>query len=467
MSRKKKPTNPLTTATPETALSRGRVIWPYVVLGLLAFAVYANSLANGFVVDDNGQILRNPLVTDYHRIPEIFSEDVWSFSHPELGAQSNYYRPVHTLLSMALYYIAGFNAFFFHLAMVLINVANTLLVFRIAQYFFRRLPQPRIVAMIAAALFAVHPIHDEAVAWIAVMPDVFITMLALTMLALFIHHEASPRGLQLLPYAPIFLVAMLTKETSATILPLLAAFEWICLGRSVRDILKNIAFYALLVATFCVYLAMRLHALGSLAPAQGGHFSIHGAQLALSMIVLMGQYFWRLLVPTNLNYFHVFEPTRSVNLAVIVSALAIIGVVAAIFKLRRTQPLIAYGLFFIVVPLLPVMNINGVGENVFTERYLYLPSVGFVWIAALAWEWLYERNRNAAWTVFTVVAVLGSYMAIVRTADWRSDFTINMVTAQQSPQVAVVHLNLGAFLGQQGHIAEGIAECRKAIARLA
>src|SRR5713101_4201901 len=101
-------------APPPPRPSRWPGLWPPLALVALAFLVYANALSNGFVSDDDFQLLSNPLVVDYHRIPDIFAKHIWAFAGQET---TNYYRPVQMLIYMALYYALGFDAFSYHLLM--------------------------------------------------------------------------------------------------------------------------------------------------------------------------------------------------------------------------------------------------------------------------------------------------------------------------------------------------------------
>jgi len=105
---------------------------------------------------------------------------------------------------------------------------------------------------------------------------------------------------------------------------------------------------------------------------------------ALSVVVLAAQYLGALLFPADLNYFHIFHPTSGITpgLAIALSALAAVALAAMRFR----TPLLAFGLFWIAATLAPVFNLAGLGQNVFAERYLYLPSVGFCWIVAWVWD---------------------------------------------------------------------------------
>ena len=164
---KRKPAVPIATPTP-APLPRARVPqWaPVAALAALALAVYANSIGNGFIGDDQFQLLRNPLLRDFGSIPRIFGSSVWSF----LGVTGNYYRPLQFLVYLFIAQIAGLHAPAFHAFMVVLHAVNVALL-----YFFVRRMASGPIAWASAALFAVHPIHTEPVDWIAALPDLMLT----------------------------------------------------------------------------------------------------------------------------------------------------------------------------------------------------------------------------------------------------------------------------------------------------
>src|SRR5580704_13446555 len=115
MAKRNTPAKP---ALPATKSPRAMPSWTgYATLILLAAAVYANSLANGFITDDKLQLLANPLVTDIHKLPQVFGSGVWSF----LGYRGNYYRPAQFLLYALLYSVFGPHAVGFHCFMVMLH----------------------------------------------------------------------------------------------------------------------------------------------------------------------------------------------------------------------------------------------------------------------------------------------------------------------------------------------------------
>jgi tetratricopeptide (TPR) repeat protein len=144
-----------------------------------------------------------------------------------------------------------------------------------------------------------------------------------------------------------------------------------------------------------------------------------------------------LLLPVDPNFFHVFQPTRGIGLAVLLSAAALCA--AGIAFLRVRSPLVAYGIFWMAVTIAPTLDLASVGENVFAERYLYLPSAAFCWIAAWAWEWCYERRASLARVAAAAVLLACSAQAIARNRDWHDDLALFTKTARQSPDSGFVH----------------------------
>ncbi|HEX3877303.1 MAG TPA: hypothetical protein VHW24_09970, partial [Bryobacteraceae bacterium] len=200
--------------------AHSRHAWmPFCAVGALAFAVYANSLHSGFITDDQFQILSNPVVTGGKNLWTAFGSGVWEFLH----YRGNYFRPLQFVIYGFMYRAFGAHAFPFHVLMALLHALNSALLLALA----RRLLSgaPAAVSYVAASLFAVHPIHTEAVNWIAALPDVLATTCALTGLLLFAAQNAAPTVAEALLHAAIYLAALLTKETGVVLLPLYFAYQ--------------------------------------------------------------------------------------------------------------------------------------------------------------------------------------------------------------------------------------------------
>src|SRR3989338_11160465 len=179
--------------------------YTYIVIILItSIGVYLNTLPNGFVYDDEFQVLKNPWIKDVRYIPEIFLSDVWAFEGKGL---SNYYRPLMHMIYMIDYYIFGLKPWGFHLTNIIFHAGVSVLVFIIASILINQShdlnPKSQILksksniqdskskilspAFIAALLFAAHPIHTEAVTWVAGIPELSFTLFYLLSFYLYIN----------------------------------------------------------------------------------------------------------------------------------------------------------------------------------------------------------------------------------------------------------------------------------------
>lgn len=408
---------------------------PHIALGALAFAAYANSLASGFITDDQFQILNNPVVTGARSLGSAFGSGVWTF----LGYRGNYFRPLQFAIYGLMYRAFGPSAFAFHLLMVLLHAVNTALVYSLARRLFGGLVP--VAAWIAAALFALHPIHTEAVDWIAAFPDVLVTAFALAGLLTFAAQEAAPNAWQTVLHCAIYFAALLTKETGVVLPALYAGYQWLRAER------RNGAMYAGMAGMFTLYLALRINALGGLAPAQQTFFHLTGLQFAMSAAVLLARYFAALVCPLGLNFFHVFHATTGASWRLMVSVAALAALAWAAVRFGSRERVAVFAGLWMVFSIAPALNITGVGQNVFAERYLYLPSVGFAILAGLFWARLDGARPNWAWPVALTILLVFSMETIARNRDWKDDFTLLQVTLRQSPDAGYLHnLMAGAWV---------------------
>ncbi|HUB81491.1 MAG TPA: tetratricopeptide repeat protein [Bryobacteraceae bacterium] len=459
---------PARKAPPEprkAALSSWSVRWHALLSFLIACGVYANTLGNGFVTDDRLQLLKNPLVTSFHHIPALFSRSVNGF----MGATDNYYRPVHLLAYMLLYSVAGFNPLAYHFLMVLLHGLTSVLVYLLV----RRMARPAAAAFAASALFAVHPIHTEVVNWVAAVPDALVTPVVVLAFWLFLRQNASPSGLQIFAHSGLYLAAMLTKEPGVMLLPLYVGYERLCLGRGLREMRRNAPLYSGMLGALMVYLGCRFAALGSLAPAQQRFYHLTAPEFCLSAIVLAAEYIGKLILPAPLTYYYPFDPVRAITPLFLLALLVLAALAALLFRWKGRRvcdpadvpapALVAFGIFWIAITLAPALNVTGVGRSVFSERYLYLPSVGFVCIAGLAWSWWQTRAPRPALVAGCCVLAVFAVQVAARNRDWRDNITLLETSIRQSPTGPELHSDLSGSYAERGDRDRAVSEARIAI----
>ncbi|GFO60710.1 hypothetical protein GMST_30350 [Geomonas silvestris] len=441
---------------------------PRLVLALILVAAaclaYANTLANGFVYDDEFQVLKNPWIRDFRNLPAIFSSEVWGFKGSSI---SNYYRPLLHVAYLVGYHLFGLAAWGYHAINLLLHAVATLLVYLLAETVLSRetagAPSGAysFPALAAALIFAVHPIHTEVVAPVMSVTDLLLTVSYVSALYLHLRFAERPWYFNLVP-AGLFGLALLSKEIGITLPLVLIAGDFLLAQRR-APLARLAARHAPYLVVALAYLAVRGSVLGAFAPINR-HPDLSGFQLILNIFPLAVQYGFKLLLPVDLNAMYEFHPVKSLAEP---RAYLSVGAVAAAAWLcpagARRSKTVAFGVVLTVVPLLPAFYIRAIPYP-FAERYLYLPSVGAVLVLAglLA---RYARQPKLLRTLQVALAVVACcYLAgtVRRNAVWKDNYTLWSDTVLKSPGNAVVHNNLGEALRVMGRLPEAIAQLRQA-----
>ncbi len=446
----------------------------------IATVPYLNILLNGFVYDDHTQITDNPYLRSFHHLREIFTTTVWSY----MGAEgvTNYYRPLMTLGYAICYRIFGPLAYGFHLVSLLLHVVAVLLVFAVAE----RVTRDRTWAFAAGALFAIEPVHTESVAWIAAVTDVELTVFALLTFYFYVSLEDGVRKSSTLVLVArmaamlaAFVLALLSKE-QALMLPALATLYEHLRPETDREAplqeraAHRLARYGPLWLVAAAYVFWRLHFIGAFAPVHQMR-ALTAKQVVLSALALIGAYAGKLVWPARLCAFYVFHPDTRLADPRVLAGTAVLGALAVLFVVltRRPEPNLrftAFGIAWFLVTLAPVLNAHWMAANVFAERYLYLPSVGFCWVAGCAFSEVWRRTagrtrwRRSVLAGGLALVALGALRIWTRNRDWRDDIRLYTRTLEQSPGAYPILNNLGTVYWQDGLVNQAEAVWRQAIA---
>jgi tetratricopeptide (TPR) repeat protein len=434
---------------------------------------YGNTLWNGFVYDDNQQILENPYIQSPQFLREIVTTTVWSFQG-EQGV-SNYYRPLMMLSFLACWLVFGPVAAGFHLVNVLLHAVVVALVYEVA----RRLFRDARIAFVAALLFAAHPIHSEAVAWVAAIPDLQLSVLVLTIFLLLLHEpqalsSRSVWGWRRMATVPLFALALLAKEPAMLFPALILFFEhFVRPGRDQTPWPEKAGRYTWFWVILALYLPLRIVVSGGFAPA------LYRPQLSwtetlLTSFALTAKYVAKLVWPAHLSAFYPFAKNTSLLETQVLAGLAILLVSVLLFVwMWRQNRVAAFSLLWTYVILAPVLNAQWMPASVFAERYLYLPSVGSCWLVGWALVWLWDRvgEHRRGWRIalgaaLALVALAGCTRTAVRNLDWRDDFTLYTRTLQVHPDAHLMRLNLGFDYWRRGKLAEAELEWNTVLEKL-
>jgi len=441
--------------------------WLYASVFAVAALVYANTVQNGFVLDDRRLVEHNPLIRGVEGIPILFRADYWA---PKL--QSGLYRPL-VMSSYALNYeVSGLDPAGYHAVNVLLHALVSALV---AAFFLRVSAHPA-PAIAAAFLFATHAIHTEAVANVVGRAELLMALLSMVALLAFMQSRAvsRPRSNWLQASALLaYFLALLAKESAVTLLGVFVLFdlmygpgERLPFGpRLVRTFVAHWRSYASFAALTGVYLGVRQLALpgGTLPPLllvdnplamlDMPSRVLAGLQVALRYL---GLAFW----PLHLSYDYSFDQITLVTSLADFRAWAVLlawGLVAAalIWAYRAAAELF-FAMGFYVVTFSVVSNVLVPIGTILGERLLYLPSVGFCLALALfAWRLAQrlplspEAARAAFGAAFAIVVVLHGARTTERNPDWRSQSRLYLHDVEVVPNSTKALGNAGAILVNQ------------------
>ena len=431
--------------------------WPAVLLGIVCFL---NTLPNGFTYDDNAIVRTNPRIRSLTNFHDIWLTDWWFQPAPDEPvvnpSRDRLYRPL-TLYSFAINYaVGGLDPLGYHLVNVILHALTCGLVW----FFARRLLRDDALAALAAVIFAVHPVHCEAVAGIVGRGEILAALFLLAGLLAILPRSGPPSPARVGVASLLFLAALLAKET-AVCYPAIALIAWHALyGRRGLPLRRWAARTGVLLAPLVVYFPLRWVALGEHIVRDRMHgilFTplvdagwwprLHGP------FTILGHYARLLLVPRTLSSDYglaVFDPRHgpeAMTLVGLLAAIALLTALAGYGKHRGAlwRHLAILSAMFIASYALISNTVLLIGVSV-AERLMYWPSVPvLIAVATLViafWQryctpggTLHERTGLLRGLGLALLVAL-ALRSVVRNMDWRNDETLFRTDLRAFPQSA-------------------------------
>lgn len=404
-----------------------------IAVGAVALLTYAPALRTGFVWDDAFQVQRNPWIRDPGQLGQAFTRDLAGFLP---GYETSYYRPLVHVLHAAVFAAGGPEPWAFHLANLLLHAAAGVCLFLLLARWTSSVGPP----LLAALLFAVHPIHTEPVIWITGVIEVAYSLLVL--IALLALTSGRRRWWAAVP--PLLALALLWKEPAAALVPI-AAGLLAARGDLASHRRASTALMAAMGVTVAGYLALRLDALGGFTARTQNAIRVGPVDGTLTAVALIGDYARHLVAPVNLTVVHDLAVVSTpLDARFALGALALAALCLAGWRARRNPELLLAPML-LGLPLLPALYVPALRDSLFAERYLYLPSAGATILVAFG----LRRAAGTRWTALSraavVIAIAASAAATVRrTEAWRSDLSLWTDAVEKAPRSAVAHESLGA-----------------------
>jgi protein O-mannosyl-transferase len=434
---------------------------PLAVCGV-AFLIYSRSLFCGFEGDDFPQIVNNPQVQSWAYLPKLLGSNLWSQLSDRPG---QFYRPIFSVWMLLLHTCGGLAPWFWHLSSILLHVAATWLVFRICQ----RLTGNDAAAAAAAAIFAVHPIHVDAVSWVSASCELLFAISALAAMLTLLDpplletdkdkkNGRAEDGRDSLPYSRVRLSAvwfgagLLAKETGIAMLAILPVIAWMQLKGRVAGSqrLWRAVFPYAVVATG--YLAVRWAVMRHVRSATAEH---SWATVVFSAPSILLFYLKKLFFPWNLAGTYVNPLTASPTTLFWLQLFAVVvGAAVVAWLAIRYRSLFGLAAALIVIPVLPALAVIRIYQqgSMTNDRYLYLPSAGAALLVALIIQKVWSLARPAramAIVVVSLVFVTFSVITISQQKYYQDDIAFNSRVIEVSPSDAFAIGLLGnAYLDQ-------------------
>jgi hypothetical protein len=434
---------------------------------LASVAVYAPTLAQGFVYDDLTVVVANPRIRSLEQLPTLVRSTQ--------GENSRDYRPLTDVTLALNYAVSGLSPWSYHAVNVLLHALAAALLLWVGVAF----GLSPAAAGAAALLFAIHPIHVECLTVVVGRKDVLAAVFALATVLL--HRIALRRGGATLAWPVLaYLAAMFSKESGVVAVGLAALHD---LARRAPEgapvpIRRRVALYGgyavALAAYLTVYRAVTA-GLGRPLPVLNDNVTAHAsaAVRVMTAVAVIGKGLALQLLPMGQS------PDWSYQAIPLVGSLAnprLLAACAALalwlgvgLALRRSAPVVLVGLAWYLGTLLPVSNLLFPIGTVFGERLLYLPSAGLALAAgggaaALVGSARRMTSRAAmAGAALTVTAAL-SIATLSYVSAWGDELRLFRLAAERVPTSSRVHLMLAGLLIERGRPHEALPEADRAVA---
>jgi Flp pilus assembly protein TadD len=419
-----------------------------LALAVITFAVFGQAPRFDFVnFDDDLYVYNNPIVARGLTRRGV----VWAFTR----VHSVNWHPLTWLSHMLDCQLYGLAPAGHHLTNVLIHAATVIALFLVLRQMTGALWRSGFVA----AVFAIHPLRVESVAWVAERKDVLSGLFFMLTVGAYARFARSPwslarYGLVLL----LFAMGLMCKPMLVTLPLVLLLLDYWPLQRTEsagRLLLEKLPLLALSAAGCLITLLAQTTAIHA-----GGVFSL-GRRLGNALVaclIYLGQMVW----PTRLAVLYPFPESGWPAWEIAGAGAVLVGVSALAWEQRRTRPWLFTGWVWYLVMLLPVAGIIQVGRQAHADRYTYLPQIGlYIAVTWLAAEWRLRRPMFAA--LMGAILVLLMACAWKQAAYWKDSETLWRRDIACTTDNEMAHDNLGAALSKKGRVDEAVSEFQTAL----
>jgi protein O-mannosyl-transferase len=428
-----------------------------ICLGLtsLVWLVFGQTLQHQFVAyDDQNYVYENPIVTAGFAANGVRA--AFTQSH------ASNWHPLTTLSHMLDSQLYGLSPAGHHFTSVLLHTAAVLLLF----FVLRHMTGSTWRSAFVAAVFAIHPLRAESVAWVAERKDVLSALFFMLTLVAYARYTERPTMPRYVMVVVAFALGLMAKPMLVTLPLLLLLLDYWPLRRFenlnrslLKLIVEKIPLLFLSVAAGVATLIVQKSTVGY---GEQTPLLWRLGNAATACTTYVGQMFW----PAKLTVFYP-QPTGGWPPGRILLSVALLALISAIaFALRRTRPYLIVGWLWYLVCLSPTLGLIPVGLQAHADRYTYLPQIGlYIAGARLVGDFVARSaaiKRLSALAAPAAIAGL-TWLAWLQTASWRNTETLWEHALAVTPNNDVAHYNLALLAMDRGQIDDAIRHYEAAL----
>ena len=417
--------------------------------------VYAPVRHHEFVnLDDPQYVTGNPWVARGLSGPGLR----WAFTTGHAGN----WHPLTWLSHMLDVQLFGLSPGAHHLTSLALHLANTVLLLALLHRTTGALGRSSLVA----ALFALHPVHVESVAWVAERKDVLSTVFFLLTLHAYVSYARFPRARRYAVVLALFALGLMAKPMLVTLPLVLLLLDYWPLGRlsspaeARRRVLEKLPLMAMAAAS-CVVTWLVQHRAGALKGLDVLPLGRRISNAVVSCVLYIAKALW----PSRLAAIYPY-PAPPPAWAVALGAAAVVAVSVLAVRARARRPWLPVGWFWYLGMLVPVLGLVQVGSQPMADRYTYVPLVGLFIVLAWGAADLAGRDprRRAVTTAAAVLVVAACAVAArAQVGHWRSSVALWEHALAVTTESHRAENNLGHALARAGRNAEAVAHYGEAL----
>ncbi len=435
-----------------------------ILLGLavVTFGIYAQVIGHRFIViDDLSYIEENPIVNHGVTLAGL----AWAFTTFREGNWHPLTWIAHMIDSQLFGRFAGGHL----LVNALIHTANTLLLF----WFLLGTTRARWSSALVAALFALHPLHVESVAWAVERKDTLSTFFGLLSLIAYTRYAEAPSIRRYAWVAVTLALGLMAKPMLVTWPFVMLLLDYWPLRRfditSRREVAtkvwplvrEKLPLLALVAASAVVTSVAQSHE-GNVRTFTEFPFAVRLSNALVSYAKYLLLAFW----PNDLAVFYPLPEAGMPAWQIIGAALLLIGVTAFCVFQRKIRPYLIVGWLWFLGTLVPVIGLVQVGGQTMADRYFYIPSIGLFIAIVFGLAGVAERRRVAPWLTAAIANVVLLVLATLTNAQihwWTDSVTLLKHALTVAPPSAAMESALGFALHRSGQLDEAAAHFEKAL----